>query len=160
MNDYVTKPFDPRELFAVLAKWVAPAPAEPVAAAPELPRTPPPAASPVHFALGLQRCMGRMELYGKIVARFLGSRSNDPAELRGALDRGDLDRAASIAHSMISTAGTLGAEALSQVAQALQAALAAGDVDELPALAEAFSQRHAEAFAALRDYLGKAAADR
>ncbi len=154
MNDYVTKPFDPKELFAVLAKWLA---AEPSASEPAPHDDEPPMAA-VSFTLGLQRCMGRVELYEKILARFLSARAADPELVQAALVDGDLERASAIAHTMISTAGTLGAEALSEAARALQLGIEAGDIEQLPRLVQAFAICHGEAIMQLRSYLDQHAA--
>jgi two-component system sensor histidine kinase/response regulator len=154
MNDYVTKPFEPAELFAVLAKWiVAEQPEEDAAARARHRRG-------VSFELGLQRCMGRVELYEKILGRFLATRLDDARDIRDALAAHDLDRAASIAHSIISTAGTIGAEALSDAARALQLAIDAGEAERLPALVETFAQRHAVVAEELHSYFARRSASR
>jgi CheY-like chemotaxis protein len=151
MNDYVTKPFDPAELFSVLAKWIAidrglerPAPA-----ADDTRRD---VEHGVSFELGLHRCLGRHELYERILSRFLATRLDDARDIRAALAARDLDRAAGIAHSIISTAGTIGAEGLSDAARALQLAIEAGEEDRLPALVEVFARRHAQVTEELRSF--------
>jgi PAS domain S-box-containing protein len=150
MNDYVTKPFDPVELFSVLAKWIS--------IDRGLDRAAPVAEDTSHnqhgvsFELGLHRCLGRHELYERILRRFLASRLDDARDIRAALAAHDLDRAAAIAHSIISTAGTIGAEALSDAARALQLAIDAGEEARLPALVEVFAQRHAQVTEELRSF--------
>jgi len=148
MNDYVTKPFDPAELFSVLANWIG------------IDRTPdrPGAAERddtrhgVSFELGLHRCLGRHELYERILGRFLATRLDDARDIRNALAAGQGDRAAAIAHSIISTAGTIGAEGLSDAARALQLAIEAGEHDRLNALVEVFTRRHMQVTEELRSY--------
>ncbi|WP_372525487.1 response regulator [Piscinibacter sp.] len=139
MNDYVTKPFEPSQLFAVLAKWLPPdAPAEAVS-----------------FELGLKNCLGRRELYEKLLQRFLDSRADDGALVRAALRAGHADSAASITHSVISTAGTIGATALSDAAHKLQMAIDAGERALWPALVDEFARQHAHVLAALHAHFGK-----
>jgi CheY-like chemotaxis protein len=152
MNDYVTKPFEPPELFAVLAKWLPGPVASEKAEAPASA-----AAAGISFELGLQRCMGRVELYERILKRFLEARLGDVAAVRDALAEQDFDKAAGIAHSVISTAGTIGAEGLSDAARALQLAIDATEIDRLPSLFEAFAARHAQVTEALRKYFAAAA---
>jgi len=103
------------------------------------------------------RCMGRVELYERILKRFLDTRLGDAAAVAAALAKGDDDLAAGIAHSVISTAGAIGAEALSDAARTLQLAIEAGESDRLPALYEAFAARQAEVAEALRRYFAAAA---
>src|SRR5207247_3307437 len=112
MNDYVCKPFDPHALFDVLAKWVdgrsAVAVAEPLAPVASEP--------PVSFELGLQRCLGRRELYHEVIRRFLETSADEAAKLQAAVAGDELPRAVEVAHAMISSAGTLGAVPLSTAA--------------------------------------------
>ncbi|MDE1998174.1 MAG: response regulator, partial [Burkholderiales bacterium] len=58
MNDHVTKPFDPKELFRTLLKWLG----HPV---------PLPEQEKVSVAVGLERCMGNEVLYQKLVRRYM-----------------------------------------------------------------------------------------
>ncbi len=143
MNDYVTKPFEPTELFAVLAKWVGPHGPD---------RAGEPAAPGMSFELGLQRCLGRVDLYERILSRYLATRLDAPSQIRAALEERDLDKASGFAHSLISTAGTIGAEALSEAARAVQLAIDAGEDHRWPALIDALAQHHAIVATALENY--------
>jgi two-component system sensor histidine kinase/response regulator len=159
MNDYITKPLHPREFFGVLAKWIGGA--EPVAGPrratvveaiePAVARATP----SVSFALGLHRCVGRVDLYERILDRFLNSRLSEPADIRHALDRADLKQAARIAHSSISTAGTIGANGLSDCARELQLAIDAGDADRWPELVDTFARQHAVVASDIRRYFAE-----
>ena len=154
MTDFITKPFEPRELFAVMAKWLGPPPER--GAAP-MPRVEAVAAvaepAPVAWDVGLRRCLGRKELYDNIVRRFLDTHGGDGTLMRDALARGDRPDAAALAHSLISTAGTVGAETLAEVARSLQQALRADDDDILPALAARFDHQLRRAIVALEQHL-------
>ncbi len=148
MSDYIAKPFNPAELFAVLERWTAsqgtrndaPGASANVVATPPLPSKLP---QGVAIEEGLQRCLGRTDLYDRIVSRFLASRLHDPQQLRAALAQGDTARVAAIAHTAVATAGTLGAGHLSEVSRHLQAAaLDGGDPAVLAGLIDAFEQSH------------------
>ena len=159
MNDYIAKPFNPAELFAVLERWTSTRPAASAdldanagpahASANSLvvhtPKAPPACSLPHGVAIeeGMQRCLGRADLYDRIVSRFLASRLHDPQQLRAALAQGNIAQIAAIAHTIVATAGTLGAGHLSEVARHLQAAaLEGGDQGLLPELIDAFEQSH------------------
>jgi len=129
MNDYVTKPFEPAELFAVLNKWM-PAAGVPVADEPG-----------ISFELGLQRCLGRHDLYERLLTRFRATCEETPAQIHAALAANELDRASNLAHSFISSAGTVGAEALSDAARSLQLAIDLGELERLPELSAAFARQ-------------------
>jgi CheY-like chemotaxis protein len=155
MNDYVTKPIDPAELFAVLAKWLPDAGPDDAAQAAEADAATAPGIS---FELGLQRCMGRTELYGRVLQRFKETRFGDPKALRAAWADNDLQRIADIAHSEISTAGAIGAQGLSEAARVLKGALDEGAAHRLPGLLDAFAHQHALVAVDLERYLETSAA--
>jgi PAS domain S-box-containing protein len=156
MNDFIAKPIEPAELFGVLARWVRSAPTPPAgttAGAPGEAGT-----RAVHVEEGLRRCMGRQDLYDRIVGRFLASRADDGRLLADALARGDHKAAELIAHTTTSSAGTLGARRLSEAARELQLALhqQAGD-DQLLPLARAFADAHAQVVAELQHHVARPA---
>jgi CheY-like chemotaxis protein len=118
MNDHVSKPFEPATLFEVLARWLQPTPLPLATTAP----APAPAGGAMAFDVGLRRCLGRRELYERLLRRYLEANAGTGAALRQALLRGETGLAASTAHSVVSTAGTVGAEVLAEAARALELA--------------------------------------
>jgi len=154
MNDHVSKPFDSRELFAVLMRWIEGKPVAEAAAqsASEAPATNSPAVS---FDVGLQLCLGRSELYREIVDRFLDSLADEPAQVEAAVAGLRLHSAREIAHSTVSTASILGAVPLAAAARALERGVVEGDPERLPLLVQAFRSRHSEAVAELRAYVAR-----
>ncbi len=124
MNDHVDKPFEPAQLFEVMLRWLAPA--GPVAAAAPVAREAPAPGPVVDFELGLRRCLGRPELYHKIVGRYLRQRGTSGNEIRAALDAGELQAGARHAHTLVSTASMLGAPALAALARELHDAVDLG----------------------------------
>ena len=137
MNEVVVKPFEPDDLFAAIVRWL-PARAEPAAAA----NRPGDGAAEVSFELGLGRCLGRHDLYLRVVRRFLDTRQHDADKLRAAHARGDDEAMAHLAHTTISTAGTIGAARLSEIAGQVQESVRVGAAGELPTLIEAFARSH------------------
>ncbi len=142
MNDYVTKPVEPAELFAVIAKWL------PGLAAPGTPT------AGISFELGLKHCMGRTDLYARVLQRFLDTHSDDSQRLREAVDAGDRKRAAMIAHTQISAAGSIGATGLSEAARALQEIFATEGSLPRPEIIEVFARQLSAVLADVRRYLG------
>ena len=147
MSDYIAKPFNPAELFAVLERWITDEAdaSTPAGNASHTSQAPPTCTLPQGVAIdeGLRRCLGRTDLYDRIVSRFLSSRLHDPQQLRVALAQGDIARIASLAHTVVATAGTLGAGHLSQVARHLQAAALDGSAPTLlNRLIDDFEQSH------------------
>ena len=139
MSEVVIKPFDPNELFAVIARWL-PGAADAAGIA-----TSPPArdeTAAVSFELGLSRCLSRHDLYLRVVRRFLDTHRHDADKLRAAHASGDEATIAHLAHTTVSTAGTIGATRLSEIAEHLQESVRAGTAAALPALVDAFAQAH------------------
>ncbi|MEP6502277.1 MAG: response regulator, partial [Betaproteobacteria bacterium] len=152
MNEVVTKPFEPHALFQVLARWLptvaqAPAPAAAAAAGD--------GQAAVSFELGLRRCLGRHDLYLRVIHRFLDSRRLDASRLREALEAEDWTAVAHLAHTTISTAGTIGAAALAGIAEQLQEALRGEQRTAVPALVDAFAQAHERVVSELRAFIEK-----
>ncbi|MBC9249526.1 histidine kinase [Pseudomonas alcaligenes] len=133
MNDHLSKPIDPAELWQTLERWLA-ASAQPLA--------PLPAAQPalawnlpgVDVASGLRRVLGKPELYQRLLGKFAASQADFPTQLRAALAGGSLESAERLAHSLKGLAGNLGANDLATQAAALESAIKDARHDELAAL--------------------------
>ncbi len=154
MNEVVVKPFEPEALFGVIARWLSAS--EPAAAtAPD--STPADPAAAVSFELGLSRCLGRRDLYLRVTRRFIDTRAGDADKLRDALAGGDDATLAHLAHTTVSTAGTIGALRLSEIASHLQEAVRDAHTPtghtELRQLVDAFAQAHAGVMAALVEFV-------
>ncbi len=141
MNDFVTKPIEPRELFAVLARW--------------LPKDDPPAdaVGGIDFDVGLERCLGRPELYDRVLRRYVESRREDAANLRLNLTTNDLASVRALAHTLISTSATIGADALSSLARRLQIAVEEGELETAHGLVGHILHEHAGVLSMARDQL-------
>ena len=107
----------------------------------------------VSFSLGLHRCVGNEALYRRLLERFVTTRHTAPDDIRKLWLKGDLTESAMMAHSMISTAGTVGATALSEAARALQHALKDEPV-RVEELLQSFGHEHALALASIRKHIG------
>jgi CheY-like chemotaxis protein len=142
MNDYVTKPFEPVALFAVMERWIAPSTV--AAGGPAL-----------SVEAGLARCVGRVDLYERILRRYLETRLDSPDRIRLALGEHDPERARGLAHSLVSTAGTVGADGLSATARALEEAIDAEETTRWPALVDTLAAQHQEVVSAIRAWLAE-----
>jgi two-component system sensor histidine kinase/response regulator len=141
MNDFISKPFEPRELFAVIARWLPQSAAQQAVAAADRSSGAGPGGG-ISFERGLHRCLGRHDLYARVLRRYFETRADDVDQLRAALGRADSAAAAALAHTVISAAGTIGAETLSAVARDLQQALDAEPTEPATRLVEAFERQH------------------
>ena len=136
MNDHITKPIDPDELFEVLVRWLPNSAARSKES--RDPATPPvrrddtaPAGDhqwlyeipTLDAADGLRRVLGRREAYVDLLRRFALSQAQTFAEIRAALADGRHADAERAAHTLKGVAGTIGARQLHREAGAVEAAL-------------------------------------
>ncbi len=147
MNDHVTKPIDPDQLFSTLVKWIKPGERavpeqlrekepektgiEDETALPELPG--------ISIEKGLKTVMGNEKLYRKLLSKFLESNINTVEEIKTALKKDDTETAARLAHTVKGVSGNLGAEDLFPAAAELESAIKRGDKASLDALINDFS---------------------
>jgi HPt (histidine-containing phosphotransfer) domain-containing protein len=103
--------------------------------------------------VGLEFLMGQEDKYVRFLGKFLALKGSGGEEIRAALAAGDTEGAGRIAHSMISTAGTIGAVALSEAARALQTALFSGDGAALEPCLARFEAELATVTGGLRAFL-------
>jgi signal transduction histidine kinase/ABC-type sugar transport system substrate-binding protein len=133
MNDHVTKPIDPDQLFTTLLKWVKlsdervqvnktainneyPESDTALPIKDELPESLP------GFDLtdGLKRLQGNKTLYRKLLLNFATDYNRVAEEIREALDVGDLKNAHSLIHNLKGLAGNLAALELQEAAVNLE----------------------------------------
>ncbi|WP_367847095.1 response regulator [Rhodoferax sp. WC2427] len=131
MQDFVTKPIEPLRLWAALLRWVKlpQGLARPVAPAsavaldtpePELPNVP-----GLDIAAGLNRVAGNRKLYASLLQRFAQGQKSLVAQVQAALEADDWALAERLAHTAKGVAGNIGALPIQQLAQPLEAAIAA-----------------------------------
>jgi HPt (histidine-containing phosphotransfer) domain-containing protein len=122
MDDHVTKPIDPDQLFSTLQKWIRPiedrvtdqsstaseahAAAQTVNLAEnQLPRS----LAGFDLAEGLHRLQGNQKLYKKLLLDFAANYSEAAEEIRKCLAGGDLKQAHHLVHNLKGLAGNLAA---------------------------------------------------
>ncbi len=146
MNDHVTKPIDPDELFSALAKWIKPGergtPEEsPLWTQAEQGKEVLPSELPgIDFSSGLSRLSGNRQLYVKLLCKFKDSQQDAAQEIRAAFQSGNVETAGLLAHTVKGVSGNLGAEALYRAAAELEKAIKDGQENIAPLLAEFSSE--------------------
>lgn len=146
MNDYVTKPIDPGQVFAALAKWVIPV--SPGSAtikrtaigAESVTDWPWPDLPGISVEEGLTRVGNNRSLYQKLLGQFRVSNEETLANIRAALKAGDLTTAARLAHTVKGVAANLGADSLSSLGAELESAIKQERFEGIEALIERFGE--------------------
>ncbi|MBF0422518.1 MAG: response regulator [Magnetococcales bacterium] len=163
MQDYVAKPIDPDTLFMTLSRWIKPAarqntllPAQPMGASgmediqgsgdcgsSEIQMSTPPrilgesilSLPGIDTRLGLEYVDGNVDLFLRLLHRFLMNYAQAVEEIETAMRLGDRLQARRLVHTIKGLAGTMGAKELRVRAAALETRLgeaADDDVLELP----------------------------
>ncbi|RON24649.1 hypothetical protein BK660_02970 [Pseudomonas brassicacearum] len=128
MNDFVSKPFEPQTLYALLRRWLTQTPTPQRAVTPESGMSDADAGlklDDVDTVAGLRRVLGRHSLYADLLHRYLDHQSPLQEQLSAALAAGELVKAELLAHSCKGASATIGADAVAQAANALELALRA-----------------------------------
>jgi HPt (histidine-containing phosphotransfer) domain-containing protein len=134
MNDHVTKPIDPDQLFATLRKWIKPLAERTVVQEPpvsdqaaesvsqEEPKeyTLPEFLPGFDLAAGLERLRGNKKLYRKLLLDLGANYGGIAVEIREALAANDFKRAHSLVHNLKGLAGNLAATDLQTAAVELE----------------------------------------
>nr|WP_319392580.1 response regulator [uncultured Desulfobacter sp.] len=134
MNDYVSKPFDEKDLFAVLVNWIKPKAdvartALPPAKTQEKKFVEPAWANMpatiegIDLNTGLKRLMGNSGLYRTMLLNFYDKYKDTGKKLEGYLATGDREAACRLTHTIKGVAGNIGANALYAAAMDLNDSL-------------------------------------
>ncbi len=123
MNDHIPKPLNVDAMFATLARWIRPQAGLPA------PIDLPASLEGIDIDEGLSTCMGRRDLYLRLLIKFRDGQGSFVEQLRSALAGPDGTAAQRIAHTLRGTAGNIGAKAIAQAAAALEQACQAGEED-------------------------------
>jgi CheY-like chemotaxis protein/HPt (histidine-containing phosphotransfer) domain-containing protein len=145
MDDYVSKPIDPRVLAEVIARWLSatptsrprPTPIRPVAAEPPADQTDVPTYD--HDGV-LERLMGDESLVREVISMFLEDTPRQMDALARALQAGDATAVRRLAHTVKGAAGNVGAQVVQAAALRLEQASESGDMKETGAARTALEQ--------------------
>jgi len=144
MNGHVAKPFDPEDLFKVLAQWIGQTSEElSLSSSPvEEPMTGdslPASMAGIDIQLGLRRARGNRELYKNLLLLLDEKYADAAQEIEQARSEGRFEEAVGLAHSVKGTSGMLGAMELFESASDLEHALDES-TDDVPEKLQKFTR--------------------
>ncbi len=141
IDDHVSKPIDPQSLYRVLTRWIVPGDRQPATVATEAAETAPSDEPPlpdlpgIDRRAGLNRLGGNLKGYKRLLLKFYDNQSRAGADIRSALESGDIDKTIKLVHTLKGVSGNIGAETLHQTAKQLESLLKeGGDTDKVAAL--------------------------
>lgn len=137
MNDHVTKPINPKELFETLVKWIEPGervvpPREAIADKQEQVQAPEtlPEIPGIDIESGLKRVGGNRKLYRKLLLRFKEDYTTITKQIKEAYLAGDYELAGRLAHTVKGVAGNIGAAGIYDLAREVENAIKQDDTAE------------------------------
>ena len=146
MDDYLSKPIDPDQLYAILLKWIKPGerelpllPKQPVSDKEEV--TLPLELQGIDVTSGLNRVLGNKKLYREVVLKFCSTYAQATNDIHNFIANDDISTALRLAHSIKGTAGNIGAGELQMAAAVVESALRENDVRNIGALLNVFNQK-------------------
>ena len=132
MNDHVTKPINPDELFAALEKWIKPGKRsyagqdDQPAPKPEPENFEIPDIDGIDVESGLKRVGGNKKLYKSLLIKFHDNYADYTGRIRQAFKKGDMELAKRLAHTVKGVSGNIAALSLYEKATALDAGIKTG----------------------------------
>lgn len=125
MQDYLTKPVNPEQLYQILGRWLPKEKNRSDHTAIDVSQRGAqinlgPAMLGLEREQGLARAGGKLELYLRLLQSFLEQEANVVQRLRADMQCGDWAAAQLHAHSLLGVAGNLGAVAIANEARALE----------------------------------------
>ncbi|MBF0231250.1 MAG: response regulator, partial [Desulfamplus sp.] len=136
MNDYVTKPIEPSEVFKALVKWIKPdkrpLPDEYVkkinrkiegASNESATEIQIPHLDGINTDIGLSRVSGNKKLYLNLLTKFHRDNQDTLQKIKDAIEKQDQELAVRLAHTVKGVSGTIGATDLQSIGAELEATL-------------------------------------
>lgn len=147
MNDHVTKPIDPDELFDALLRWIQPK-ERPVPEPKPIPaedyELEPPLIAGIDVQAGLRTVAGNVKLYRSLLRDFHRDYCELVPDLQARLDAGDYQAVQATAHTIKGVAGNIGAKDLYEAAMSVESNFKQGRDEQakaaFPDFARAFSE--------------------
>ncbi len=148
MNDYVSKPIDPQNLFSTILKWAKPKPVASEAARETPKRNDDNIAAELKLPVqipgidiekGLSRVGGNTKLYLKLLNDYATGYKSFIEDIRAAISEQKFEEARRLAHTLKGVSGNISADEVFSISEQLEKALTATPPEECNQLLEKLS---------------------
>ncbi|MBF0121393.1 MAG: Hpt domain-containing protein [Desulfobacterales bacterium] len=140
MDDYISKPIDPNQLYSILLKWIKPGKREIIFPHEKLFEVDLPDKLPgIDISSGLMRVAGNKGLYKELLLKFYHKYNDVEKHICGAIETKDMDKIRELAHMIKGMAGNLGATSLQYAASDLELRVKENPTANLELLFDHFS---------------------
>jgi PAS domain S-box-containing protein len=148
MNQHITKPINPHELFSTLLAWINPGeriisddiPSK-IGLKIEVKDDKPLKDMPgIEVKTGLARALGNRVLYMNLLAKFHRDYADAASKVKDALDNHDTEQVQQLIHTIKGVAGSIGANDLERTTSELEIAVIEKEVTKTEALIKPFNQ--------------------
>ncbi|MFC1650882.1 PAS domain S-box protein [Candidatus Latescibacterota bacterium] len=143
MDDHISKPIDPNNLFSTLEKWIK-TPSTGKRTGVVVKKTEKaeeiviPEMVGIDVEAGIKRVGGNRKLYRDLLLKFRTNYTETVDNIQSAMDKGDIELAQRLAHTVKGVSGNISADDLHKKATALDADLKKGGTDKFESLLSAF----------------------
>ncbi len=132
MDDYISKPIQPQDLFAAIERWAGGTARPAEAAQPAAPESD--AQAPINLEEALIHFGDDREMFLELLDEFVEQLPGKLNGLRAALHDADTRALTQVAHNLKGLASTFGADQMTDCARQLEAGSAGGDLSQAGAL--------------------------
>ncbi len=160
MNDHLTKPINPENLFQALVKWIEPGERE--FAAPQVlsnasesggENNLPDSLPGIDIKSGVRQVGGNTVLYTKILHDFFADHQKDVSAIHRAIEIEDFETGQRLAHTLKGIGATIGANDLQQTAELLEGAFKAQTLEVIHEGISSFEQAMETILSGLDHYI-------
>jgi PAS domain S-box-containing protein len=134
MNDQISKPIRPKEMFNTIAKWVHIKRTEHTRVKQEVNHVAIPTIKGINSNKGLNTTNGNRELYNKLLKRFYENQRAFQEKFEEALTNHDMKKMTLLAHTLKGLAGNIGASQLQDISGVLEKFSSNSDKDKIEEL--------------------------
>ncbi len=154
MNDHLSKPVRPEEVYACLARWFRPATTPPVPTVGTIVHGEGTLLTGFDIEEGILNFSGNAPLYRQMAEQFIRTHGDDATVISVNLAAGEVDRARKAVHALKGVSGSLAALRVFRVSTNLETALRDGEVKKASALLPELAEALVELTGAPRDSEG------